>query len=247
MLPFQVVRVRSGVVIARSKKLYGDFKMKYLEILCVHFLAFIGLLALSFSSSSHAATVSDLLITEVMVNPLSVSDARGEWLELFNPTSESVDLRGITLTDSTNAGHTISSINSLLINPGDYFVLARNTNSTINGGFMPEYAYGSEFSLSNGGDEIIFASGNDELLRLDYGSGFASAGFSMELISDIMRLDNYAASTRQYGLGDWGTPGSAGSFSFSSVTPVPIPGAALLMSSGLVGLVGLGRQRKFRF
>lgn len=221
--------------------------MKYLEILCVHFLAFIGLLVLSFSSTSHAVTVSDLLITEVMANPLSVSDTRGEWLELFNPTSESIELSGLKLSDTTTAGHIIDNSNRLLINPGDYFVLARNGDSEINGGFTPDYVYGSEFSLSNSGDEIIFARGNDELLRLDYGPGFASAGFSMELINSTMRQVNYVTSSTQYGLGDWGTPGSAGSFNFSSITPVPIPGTALLMSSGLVGLVGLGRQRKFRF
>jgi len=224
--------------------------MKFIELLFVQFIAFIGLVFLSATSSySQAASVSDLLLTEIMANPLSVSDANGEWLELFNPTSDSIDLSGVTLSDISSAGHIISDNSNLFVKPGDYFVLARNGDTTANGGFNADYVYGSGFSLSNSSDEIIFSDTTGELLRLDYGSGFAPAGKSMELIDAVILQSNYAASTSQFGLGDWGTPGEAGSFTFekTSPTPVPLPGAAWLMGSGLAGLVGFSRQRKHRF
>ena len=222
--------------------------MRYTEILCVQFIAVIGLFVLSLqSNSSQAASVSDLLITEVMANPLSVSDTQGEWLELFNPTSESIDLNGIKLSDAGTTGHIISSTGSLFINPGDYFVLARNGDSTANGGFIADYVVDSGFILNNSSDEIIFSDSSGELLRLDYGSGFAPAGSSMELIDAVMLQGNYAASSNPFGAGDRGTPGEAGSFSFTTVTPVPLPASAWLMGSGLAGLVGFKRQRRFRF
>ena len=222
--------------------------MKYTEILCVQFIAVIGLFVLSFQSSSiQAASVSDLLITEVMANPLAVSDTNGEWLELFNPTSESIDLNGIKLSDTGNTNHLISSSASLFINPGDYFVLARNGDNTANGGFTADYVYGSGFILNNSRDEIIFSDSSGELLRLDYGSGFAPAGSSMELIDAVMLQGNYAASSNPFGTGDRGTPGEAGSFSFNTLTPVPLPASAWLLGSGLAGLVGFKRQRRFRF
>jgi len=221
--------------------------MKLFELLCVQFIAFLSLFFLSAFSVTHSASISDLLITEVMANPLAVSDARGEWLELFNPTQQSINLSGAVLSDSGSGEHIIPGDTSIVIDPGDYFVLARNGDTAINGGVVADYVYGSDFSLSNSSDEIIFSNGSNELLRLDYGPGFAPSGFSMELINAVMLPGNYAASSSQYGLGDWGSPGSAGSFNFNSITPVPVPGAALLMSSGLIGLVGLGRQRKFRF
>ena len=46
-------------------------------------------------STAQAGMISDLLITEVMVNPSQVSDTNGEWFELFNPTTDAIDLNGI--------------------------------------------------------------------------------------------------------------------------------------------------------
>lgn len=66
----------------------------------------------------------------------------------------------------------------------------------------------------------------------------------MELISDSMLAGNYAASLTAYGDGDFGTPGSAGSYAFSvEPSPVPLPGAAWLMLSGLLGLVAVQRRK----
>jgi len=177
-----------------------------------------------------------------MANPLAVSDTRGEWFELFNPTNESVDLNGLLLSDDGSNQHTIFSSTSLLINPGSYFVMGRNGDNSLNGGFNADYVYNS-FSLGNTQDQIIFSDLSGELLRLDYESGFAPSGSSMELIDAIMLPSNYAATGTSFGNGDFGTPGIAGSFTQpTGVSPVPIPGAAWLMGSGLVGLMGFMRK-----
>jgi len=213
--------------------------MKFHNFLFAPLLGFI----LTFSTSSFAATISDLLITEIMANPSAVSDSAGEWFELFNPTSDAIDLNGFELHDAGSNSLILSSATNLIINSGDYFVFARNADNAINGGFIADYSYGSSFSLTNSSDEIIFSDDSGELLRLDYGTGFAANGASMELTSNNMLLSNYSVSTQAFGDGDLGTPGFAGSYAFSTTpSPVPLPGTAWLLLSGLVGLVGFRRK-----
>ncbi len=199
-----------------------------------------------FLPSAHAASVSDLFITEVMANPAQALDSSGEWFELFNPTAEVIDLEGLVLSDDGSNNHTISTGTALLVNPGQYFVMARNGDSTSNGGFIADYVYDG-FTLGNSGDQIIFSNNLTELLRLDYSTNFSTAGKSMELIRNTMTEADYALTGAMftYGLGDVGTPGAAGSFT-PSVSPVPVPAAAWLFSSGLAGVIGLGRRRKVK-
>jgi len=199
-----------------------------------------------FSSLAQAASVSDLLITEIMANPSAVSDTQGEWFELFNPTAESIDLNGMVLSDDNSLGHVIASSTGVLINPGSYFVMARNDDSILNGGFAADYTY-SRFSLGNTSDQIIISHSSGDFLRFDYGSGFVPNGGSMELIDAVMLPENYAATTTVFGAGDFGTPGTAGSFiqpSANAPAPVPIPAAIWLMGSGLLGLTGFSRRHK---
>ncbi len=218
--------------------------MKNLEILYTQFFAVLSIvLACFFAPSVQAANINDLLITEIMANPDAVSDGNGEWFELFNPTNESIDLSGITLSDDTGNSTVLSADASLLVNPGSYFVLARNGDSASNGGFEADYVY-SNFALRNSSDQIVFSNDSGELLRFDYGSGFVPRGSSMELIDSVMLLENFAQSATAYGLGDLGTPGAAGAFiQPSAISNVPLPAAAWLMGSGLLGLVGFSRRR----
>jgi len=208
------------------------------------------ILSWAFSSFAQAATVSDLLITEIMANPNAVSDTQGEWFELFNPTAESIDINGMVLSDNNNLGPVIASSTGVLINPGSYFVMARSDDSALNGGFTADYTY-SRFSLGNTRDQIIISDSSGNFLRIDYGAGFVPNGGSMELIDTVMLAENYAATTTVFGAGDFGTPGTAGSFiqprapdTTPTPAPVPIPAAIWLMGSGLLGLTGFSRRRK---
>jgi len=218
--------------------------MKKIYQFSIWFYTIAGIvLACTFSPLSHGASVSDLLITEIMANPLAVSDPEGEWFELYNPTTESISLNDIVISDDNSLGHAISSSAELLIHPDSYFVLARNDDSNLNGGFNADYTY-SRFTLANTRDQIIFSDGTGELLRFEYEAGFTPNGASMELIGAVMLSENYAAATTTFGNGDLGTPGEAGSFIQPSPSPVPVPSAAWLMASGLMGLVSFSRRQK---
>ena len=198
-------------------------------------IAHLGLLcSLSlFTNLGHAVTVSDLLISEVMANPAALSDARGEWFELYNPTTETINLREITIGDDANDRHRIET--DLLVLPGEYLTLARY----LDPGFTPDYVY-DDFTLGNSDDEIVFSDDVSELLRLDYGSDFDAAGRSRELVELPMIEASYdlTLAALTYGLGDIGTPGTAGSTSFVP-SAVPIPAAAWLFVSALLALFSL--------
>ena len=182
-------------------------------------IAHLGILfsLIIYSGHANALLVSDLLISEVMANPAALTDARGEWFELYNPTDHEINLRGIWIGDDGLDSHKIET--DLLILPSEYLTLARNADP----GFSPDYVY-DNFTLGNGADEIVFSDDLKEWLRLDYSVGFVEAGRSSELTALPMLASNYALSLESltYGAGDIGTPGSAGNTNpLASVVPVP--------------------------
>ena len=162
----------------------------------------LSFLALFYAQDSKSTIISDLLITEIMANPSAVGDSRGEWFELYNPTSVSFTLNGITLSDNGTDSHTIDSSSDLIINPGQFFVLGRNGNSLLNGDYIADYVY-SNFVLSNSEDEIILSDLMGNRLSIAYEAGFTTAGASSELQSAEMLISNYATSSGyNYGDGD---------------------------------------------
>jgi len=204
-------------------------------------------IAILSSGKSHAVIISDLYITEVMANPDAVTDSKGEWFELFNPTNESFDLNGIILSDNGSNIHIINNPEPLLINSGEYLVLGKNSNELENGGYQADYMY-SGFTLANSADEIILTDAEGNQLSLLYDSGFVTAGKSSELLSDEMLLNNYSESTINYGIGDFGSPGSAGNYLFEYdstpvTTSVPAPPSLWLACIGLSLLLGIQAQK----
>lgn len=95
-----------------------------------------------------------LVINELMIAPGSVSDALGEWIELYNPSSsEAVNINGWRLTTSLGESFVIDQTGvsggpaGLTIGRRSYFVIGRTTAKTQNGGFIPQGAYGAAISL----------------------------------------------------------------------------------------------------
>lgn len=189
-----------------------------------------------YSSQNYAAIISDLLITEIMANPNAVTDTKGEWFEIYNPSNDVFDFNGITLSDNGSNSHLITGSTNLIINPGEYFVFGKNSNTLQNGGYIADYVY-SNFTLGNSDDEIILTDSIGNMLSLEYTSGFVSAGKSTELLSYEMLMANYGTTSDfNYGDGDFGTPGSQGSYAFNT-TPVPEPESLWLLLIGCLLLL----------
>jgi len=200
-------------------------------------------LTLLISANCNAALISDLYISEVMANPNTVSDSNGEWFEIYNPTEDPFDFNNITLSDAGSNTHLISDTQPLIINSGEYFVFGKNAYELENGGYTPDYVY-SNFTLSNTEDEIILTDLLGHSLMLAYTSGFTSPGKSTELLSTDMSLVNYAFTRAfSYGGGDYGTPGSKGTYDFNAVT-VPEPSTLWLALIGCLIFMYQMRQRK---
>ena len=161
-------------------------------------------------------TFSDvgIMISEIMVNPSSVSDSYGEWFEIVNTTNDVVDISGWSIVDTGDDQHIISSDESpLAVNPGEYFILSKNGNPNSNGGINSDYVY-NNFSLSNSEDEVILLDEAGAIVdEVHYNSQWPfSSGVAMEihdLTVENNLIDNWYASTLNYGSGQFGSPGIA--------------------------------------
>ena len=154
-----------------------------------------------------------LVINEIMNNPVNVTDSYGEWFEMTNTGTDTIDLNGLTLKDDGGDQHTISQMGGLLLEPGEFVVLGVNDNPAENGGVNVDYVY-SNFALGNGWDEIIFEHPTGAILDevwYDNGASFPDpSGESMMLIdaySDNSLGVNWTTSAVPFGDGDFGTPG----------------------------------------
>ena len=176
-------------------------------VLCV----IIVLILLITSPGLSAASPPKIVITEIMQNPAAVLDTNGEWFEVYNPSTEAVNLKDWVIKDDDSDSHSISS--DVWIAPGGYKVLCRNSDSDSNGGVACDYDYTG--ALSNSADEIILMEGAIEIdaVRYDDGATFPDpTGASMALKSpslDNSGGSNWCTSKTPFGDGDLGTPGVA--------------------------------------
>jgi predicted extracellular nuclease len=162
----------------------------------------------------------DIVINEIMNDPSVVSDSVGEWFELYNAGSSTVDIEGWTIRDNDLDEHLVQNGSPLEIPAGGYLVLGINDDIGINGGTPVDYSYGStgSFFLSNGVDEVVLLDDSlNEIDRVEYDGGVTfpnPTGATMSLIDPA--LDNNvgenwctASTVWPGGAGDFGTPGVA--------------------------------------
>ncbi|MEO0898157.1 MAG: DUF3616 domain-containing protein [Bacteroidota bacterium] len=162
------------------------------------------------------AFAGDIVITEILQNPSAVSDANGEWFEIYNASIAPIDLRGWIILDNDNDSHVIDSASNLTINPGEYITLGNNGDSASNGGVVHAYVYGTNFFLSNSSDElVILAPDSTEIDRVEWDNGATFPdpnGASMSLQANNQNNNqgsNWCTAMTVFGAGDMGTPGMA--------------------------------------
>ncbi len=158
----------------------------------------------------------EVVITEFMPDPSNVSDADGEWFEIYNTTANELSLSGCEFRDSANE-YTVSPGTTIVGN--SYFTVARSSMA----GFVADID-DLTFGLGNGGDDIeIWCDDGTGTLQMidvvtyDGGPNFPDpTGASIQLDSDFpadatFNDDgaNYCEGRTAYGSGDLGTPGAA--------------------------------------
>lgn len=160
-----------------------------------------------------ALLAGQLVITEVMANP-DGDDAGNEWFEIYNTTSDTLNLEGLVLTASKEDGtsedeHTMTET---AIGPGEYFTLGGVLQE-----FAPshiDYGYGSDLgSLLNSAGKISLKCDVvvvDEIIYEEMSDG-VSRGLDGNIAPDYMANDiltNWCDATSEYDAsGNQGSPG----------------------------------------
>jgi hypothetical protein len=163
-----------------------------------------------------AAEAGDLLITEVMASPKSVTDTLGEWIEVYATTD--VDLNGLSLATSTSRA-TLSSTDCLTVHSQTYNLLARSGDAFVNGGLPPIVSTFS-VSLSSANERLRLVRGD---AGIDEAIFFGSQdGVSWQVRPDLLANpddirvtlndspDSFCKASASWpdGGGDFGTPGA---------------------------------------
>lgn len=179
---------------------------------------------------------ANVVINEIHVDPAALSDTVGEWVELLNAGSTSVDVNGWVLRDDDFDAHTIDAGGPLVIAPGGTLVLGRDV-AAINGGAPVQYVYGSALPLVEPADEInLYDAALVPVDRVAWSSARPlpyATGASASLRSPTLDGGDPASwctSVTTYGvLGEKGTPGAPNTCVV--VTPPPMPTYSILALS----------------
>ena len=174
---------------------------------------------------SVCATSGDIIITEIMKNPLIISDGDGEYFEVYNTTSSAIDMQGWIIKDDVLESelHVIKS--SVVINANSYAIFAKNSETADNGGITVDYAYGNDVTLSNSGtDGLIIECSSTVIDMVVYNSSDFpnTAGTSMELSTNKLNAtdndtgSNWGNSTENYDANNKGTPRAVNNFTLSN-------------------------------
>jgi hypothetical protein len=189
--------------------------------------------------AGHAASPGDIVINEVMQDPVAVGDSQGEWFELYNTTSSDIDIDGWVIRDDAANLHAIDNGGSLVVPAKGYLVLGNNADFATNGGYHCDYEYGG-FTLSNSDDEIVLEQGSVEIDRINYDGGPIwpePSGASMAWLGPPGENNDgtrwVIEGVISYGDGDWGTPGSKNT---DSSLPVELSAFTGAYASGAIVL-----------
>lgn len=191
---------------------------------------------------------NSLVITEYLANPDGISDADGEYFEIFNATADSIDLGGLVVRDDGSNTFTVSA---LVIAPQSFAVFSSSDGASL--GLAPDYIYGSAMSLTNSDDEIGLYRPDDLLINKvaysdgdQFGPGIAHELARLGATTPILTFGptlggDFVAASQPLPFGNFGSPGSAGNTQLD-IPPIPLPASAWLLGTAL-GLLGWTRRR----
>lgn len=199
------------------------------------------------------STPTHVVINEIMADPNAVTDANGEWFELYNPTASAVDLNGWKVVSANDATPYVFS-SSLVIPAGGYLACVRNPDATANGGITTACSYGNgtkTINLNNSNTDYLAIkdAGGVTVDSVFWGGTTPPTGASRAVIDaslDHSTMDgptatNWVTSSSTYGAGDRGTPGAANDG--GSPPPQGGPVASVTVSPSLPSIVVAATQK----
>jgi hypothetical protein len=170
-----------------------------------------------------AIVTREVVINEIMADPFG-DDTHREWIELYNPSNEAVNLNGWVVRDCGDQEFTLIGADAV-IGPRDYLVLGMTKDRSLNGDTPVDFEYGVEgFYLPNTIGSVLLYDGPTPQARLidqarysrfeDWTDTFRS-GRSIERVSpssDGTQVDAWESGSGGFGdNGDKGSPGRSNS------------------------------------
>lgn len=113
------------------------------------------------------STYASVIVTEIMYNAPG-TDAKQEWIELYNNSSETVDLKGWKIFDGSN--HTLAippkngGVGSLSLAPNSYLIVAANAAQFLSQHTVTVSVIDSSLSLGNEGDIVKLIDGSGSVV-----------------------------------------------------------------------------------
>ena len=153
----------------------------------------------------------DVLIREVMADPLNAVDIAGEWIEIYNPRDRAIDLQGWVIGNRDGVGPTVEG--SLVIEARSRLVLGVSDDREANGGVDVHYVYPrSELALRDDNFGLSLVMGVTVIDAVVIGAGHglvpgASVGLDPTVV-DASDASGWCAQVRPMPSGDTGTPGA---------------------------------------
>jgi hypothetical protein len=141
----------------------------------------------------------DILFSELMADPDVLLDTIGEWIEIQNPTTGSLNLIGCVVSVANTSNFVIGI--DVEIPAGEYLTFA----SSLNPGFVPDFVYSGGLTLSNVADTITLTCNGVTIDLRNY--TMTAGGQSSALSND--GSGKWCIDQVNFYNGDRGTPGAA--------------------------------------
>jgi len=173
--------------------------------------------------SHPAPDVGDLVISEVMANPIDTgNDASREWFEVYNASSKTLDLGGLEVSVPSNNKPPFVVPAGVIMPPGAYFIFADSADPTVNGGLpRVDVAFGASVQLVNASLTLTISLGSTLLDSVSFATIPNGSSLFLVALDPVSNdtLSNWCVSSTSYGAGGAGSPGAAAT---DSCVPAPM-------------------------
>jgi len=163
-----------------------------------------------------------------MIDPHAVTYENGQYFEIFNKSSSALNISGTKLRTQNSSGtwaELTIPLPPVILQQGDYYVVARNSNSSLNGGFDADIEFSSMvLERTSGSIQIVSPDSTTIIDSVTWDSSWpmptgVSQGFSMTFSIYALQQTNPASmndnpiywchAQSQWTSGsDYGSPGS---------------------------------------
>lgn len=120
-----------------------------------------------------------------MAKSVAESPDYGEYVEIYNASKKSIDLKGLIFRYKSVSVTITSSQSTMPLAPGSYDVFGRSDDKSQNGGVPVDWAWGASIGLSNSGGDVALLAGATVIDTVTYDAGggwpYVTTGKSFQL------------------------------------------------------------------